>query len=185
MIYWQLFWGFLQVGCLAFGGAYAAIPFIRDIVLYYGWLDETAIAQIIAISESTPGPVMINMATYVGQTQGGFGGALIATTAVVIPSFVVTIVIMGLLRSFIYNRWVRTCLRGLLPCIAGIIMLTGLVMLLKSLTWPEAGGWSGIKLTIAAVLIAVEAAYYKYKHTMLSPIALIVIAALLGAVLCR
>ncbi|MDO5295688.1 MAG: chromate transporter [bacterium] len=185
MIYWQLFWGFLQVGCLAFGGAYAAIPFIRDIVLAYGWLDEEAISQIIAISESTPGPIMINMATYVGQSQGGCWGAVIATVSVVIPSFLVTIIIMALLRSLISNRWVRVCLSGLMPCIAGIIMATGLVMLNKALICKDTDSWCGAKLSLMAVLIIIEVAYYKYKHTPLSPIALIIIAALLGAVTFR
>ena len=182
MIYWQLFWGFLQVGCLAFGGAYAAIPFIRDIVLYYGWLDETAIAQIIAISESTPGPVMINMATYVGQTQGGFWGALTATTAVVIPSFLVTIIIMGLLRSLIRSRWVRACLRGLIPCIAGIISLTGLVMLIKALRLPVSSSGDSSQLITAALLLAAEGGWYIYKKQLLSPILLLLTAGVLGII---
>ncbi len=182
MIYWQLFWGFLQVGCLAFGGAYAAIPFIRDIVLYYGWLDENAVANIIAISESTPGPVMINMATYVGQTQGGFLGALIATSAVVIPSFLVTIIIMGLLRGFIRSRWVRACLRGLIPCIAGIISLTGLVMLIKALKLPMSASGDCSQLVTAALLLAAEGGWYIYRKQIISPILLLVIAGLLGII---
>ena len=70
MIYWQLFIGFLQVGCFAFGGAYGAIPLIRDVVLANGWLTEEKLTYMIAVSESTPGPIMVNLATYVGSSQG-------------------------------------------------------------------------------------------------------------------
>ena len=87
MIYLDLFLGFLRVGCFAFGGAYGAIPLIRDVVLSYGWLDDEALTHMIAVSESTPGPIMVNLATYVGNVQGGFLGALLATLAVVLPSF--------------------------------------------------------------------------------------------------
>ncbi|MBO7520379.1 MAG: chromate transporter, partial [Clostridia bacterium] len=74
MIYLELFLGFLKVGFFAFGGAYAAIPFIRETVLSYDWLGEDMISYIIAVSESTPGPVMVNMATYVGAAKGGILG---------------------------------------------------------------------------------------------------------------
>jgi chromate transporter len=82
MIYLDLLLGFLRVGCFAFGGAYGAIPLIREVVLSYGWISEEALANMIAVSESTPGPIMVNMATYIGSTAGGFAGALVATTAV-------------------------------------------------------------------------------------------------------
>ena len=86
MIYWELFIGFLQVGCFAFGGAYGAIPLIRDVVLSYGWLTDETLAYMIAVAESTPGPIMINLATYVGSSQAGIVGSILATLAVVLPS---------------------------------------------------------------------------------------------------
>ena len=87
MIYLDLFFGFLKVGCFSFGGAYGAIPLIRDVALSYGWLDDETLAYMIAVSESTPGPIMVNLATYVGSSQAGLGGAVLATLAVVLPSF--------------------------------------------------------------------------------------------------
>lgn len=84
VIYLDLFLGFLRVGCFAFGGAYGAIPLIRDVVLSYGWLDDEALTYVIAVSESTPGPIMVNLATYVGSNQAGLPGALLATFAVVL-----------------------------------------------------------------------------------------------------
>ena len=183
MIYLELIWGFLQVGCLAFGGAYAAIPFIRDIVLHYGWLDEGSLSYIIAISESTPGPIMINMATYVGQSQGGFWGAIVATTAVILPAFFITILIMSVLQSAIDNRRVKLCLNGLMPCIAGIVTATGLSMFIASLGTTKGQINIGCdKLAIAIAIIGIELAYWRTKKIMLSPILLIVISALFGAI---
>lgn len=91
MIYLELFIAFLEVGLFSFGGGYVSIPLIREIVLTYGWMDDEMITHMIAVSESTPGPLMVNMATYVGSTQGGILGALIATLAVVLPAFLIII----------------------------------------------------------------------------------------------
>ena len=78
MIYLELFIGFLKVGLFAFGGAYGAIPLIRDVVLSYGWIDDEMLTYMIAVSESTPGPIMINLATYVGSSRGGLAGAALS-----------------------------------------------------------------------------------------------------------
>ena len=86
MILLELFLGFLRVGMFSFGGAYAAIPLIHDIVLSYGWIDDEMLTYMIAVSESTPGPIMVNLATYVGSSQAGLLGSVIATFAVVLPS---------------------------------------------------------------------------------------------------
>ena len=90
MSYLNLFLGFLKVGCFAFGGAYGAIPLIRDVVMSYGWLTDEALTYMIAVSESTPGPIMVNLATYVGSSQAGLMGAVIATSAVILSSFLNT-----------------------------------------------------------------------------------------------
>ena len=86
-IYLDLFLGFLKVGLFAFGGAYGAIPLIRDVVLSYGWLSDEALSYMIAVSESTPGPIMVNLATYIGSAKAGVLGAAVATFAVVLPAF--------------------------------------------------------------------------------------------------
>ena len=97
MIYWDLFLGFLKVGSFTFGGAYSAIPLIRDVVRSYGWLSDETLTYMIAVSESTPGPIIVNLATYVGNSQAGFWGVVLATLAVVLPSFFVILPIMGVL----------------------------------------------------------------------------------------
>ena len=101
MIYLELLIGFLKVGFFAFGGAYGAIPLIRDVVLSYEWISDEMLTYMIAVSESTPGPIMINLATYVGSSQAGLLGALIATSAVILPSFVIILVIMVLLKKIL------------------------------------------------------------------------------------
>ena len=103
MIYLDLFLGFLKVGFFSFGGAYAAIPLIRDVVLSYGWLTDEMLTDMIAVSESTPGPIMVNLATYIGSSQAGFPGAVLATLAVVLPAFVIILLIMAVLKTILKN----------------------------------------------------------------------------------
>ena len=104
MIYLDLLLGFLKVGCFAFGGAYGAIPLIRDVVMSYGWLSEEMLTYMIAVSESTPGPIMVNLATYIGSNQAGFLGAAIATLAVVLPSFLIILLVTALLKTALKNN---------------------------------------------------------------------------------
>ncbi len=132
MIYIDLLIGFLEVGFFSFGGGYAAIPLIRDVVTAHGWLDDELLAYMIAVSESTPGPIMVNMATYVGSAKAGIPGAFIATTAVVLPAFTLIVLIMKLAAGLIKNSHVQAVLGGLKPCIIGIIMATGLNMLAQN-----------------------------------------------------
>ena len=178
MIYWELLIGFLQVGCFAFGGAYGAIPLIRDIVLSYGWLDDEALTYMIAISESTPGPIMVNMATYIGSSQGGFWGALIATAAVVLPSFCIILLVMVLLKTLLDHPSVQAILRGLKPCIIGIILATGVDMILSNSLPGHIPDWKALGLTaiLAAILFGCK---WKFKKKI-PPITLICIAAVLG-----
>ena len=132
MIYIDLFLGFLKVGCFAFGGAYGAIPLIRDVALSYGWLSDEKLTYMIAVSESTPGPIMVNLATYIGSSQAGFFGAVIATLAVVLPSFMIILLITVLLKTALKNQYAQAVLRGLKPCIIGIVLATGIYMVLMN-----------------------------------------------------
>ncbi len=131
MILWELFFGFLKVGCFAFGGAYGAIPLIRDVVLSYGWLNEAELTYMIAVSESTPGPIMVNLATYVGAQKAGLAGALVSTFGVVLPSFIVILLVMGLLKALIKNKYFQALLRGMKFAVTGVVMATGLGMIWK------------------------------------------------------
>lgn len=183
MIYLELFFGFLKVGFFSFGGGYATISLIRDVVMDYGWIDEEMLTYMIAVSESTPGPIMVNLATYVGSNQAGFLGALIATTAVIMPSFFIILIIMALLKSVLKNKYVQAVLSGLKPCIIGIVLATGIFMLLDTFV----GAISDIKVNMQAIIIAgilvTSMVGYQYvAKKKLSPIALIVISAVAGIV---
>ena len=184
MICFDLLIGFLKAGLFAFGGAYGAIPLIRDVVLSYGWIEDEMLTYMIAVSESTPGPIMVNLATYVGSSQAGFWGALIATTAVVLPSFIIILLIMVLLKKLLKNPYVQAILRGLKPCIIGIILATGVYMILQH----SVGTVTRLKINMTAILmtIALAAVYFGSRKVLkkgLSPIALIGISALAGIVI--
>ena len=183
MILLDLFLGFLKVGCFAFGGAYGAIPLIRDIVLSYGWLNDEALTYMIAVSESTPGPIMVNLATYVGSSQAGFIGAAIATLAVVLPSFLIILLVTALLKTVLKNKYVQAVLRGLKPCVIGIVLATGLYMIWKncfgSLTSPDVNLPA---IIITAILVAVMLGYKHLAKKKLSPILLILISAVAGMI---
>lgn len=132
MIYLDLFLGFLKVGCFAFGGAYGAIPLIRDVVMSYGWLRDEMLTYMIAVSESTPGPIMVNLATYIGSNQAGLLGAVVATLAVVLPSFLIILLVTALLKTALKNKYVQAVLCGLKPCVIGIVLATGIYMVLSN-----------------------------------------------------
>ena len=183
MIYLDLFLGFLKVGCFAFGGAYGAIPLIRDVVMSYGWLSDDMLTYMIAVSESTPGPIMVNLATYVGSSQAGLLGAAIATLAVVLPSFLIILLVTALLKTALKNRYVQAVLRGLKPCVIGIVLATGIYMIFGNCF----GSVSALRFNLrAAIVTAVLAAsifgYKRVAKKKLSPILLIVIAAVTGAI---
>ncbi|SFR76169.1 chromate transporter [[Clostridium] aminophilum] len=183
MILADLFIGFLKVGCFAFGGAYGAIPLIRDVVLHYGWLDDEMLAYMIAVSESTPGPIMVNMATYVGRTQAGAAGAAVATVAVVIPSFLIILLVLGILKRIWNHPYMQAVLRGLKPCMTGIILATGVNMTARN-AFVLTNGAPEVCPAVMTVLLA--AVYYgsrRIRKGGISPILLIVISAAAGTVI--
>ncbi len=175
MIYLELFIGFLTVGLFSFGGAYAAIPLIRDVVISYGWIEEDTLTDMIAISESTPGPIMVNLATYVGSSKGGLLGGIVATFAVVLPAFIIILLIMAMMKRLHGNKYVQAILRGLKPCIIGIILATGCMMIIKNSKDYRTA-------LIACILAIVYFVPRKIFSKKLSPILLIMISAALGVI---
>ena len=184
MIYLDLLIGFLKVGLFAFGGAYGAIPLIRDVVLAYGWLNDEMLTYMIAVSESTPGPIMVNLATYVGSSQAGFPGALIATAAVVLPSFIIILLIMVLLKKLLKNPYVQAILRGMKPCIIGIILATGLYMILHNCV--DSSIQFSLNTTAIIMTVVLSAVYFGSGMILkkgISPIGLIGISAVAGIII--
>lgn len=183
MTYLNLFLGFLRVGCFAFGGAYGALPLIRDIVLSYGWLSEEELSYMIAVSESTPGPIMVNLATFVGSREAGPGGALLATLAVVLPSFLIILLLTAVLKNALKNPCVQALLRGLKPSIIGIVLAMGIWMTLRSALL--SGGrllsdWRAFAISALCALLMFGTEPLCNKK--ISPIALICVAAVCGVV---
>lgn len=184
MIFLELFWGFFKVSCFTFGGAYGAIPLIRDQVMAYGWLDEETLTYMIAVGESTPGPVMVNLATYIGSVKAGFAGAVLATFAVVLPAFLVIILITALLKNAIKNPYVQAVLRGLKPCVIGIVLATGCYMVLHNCVNMGRGISVSLRAVIlTVVLLGVKYIYQHFKKKKMSPIVLILLSAVTGVII--
>lgn len=182
MMLLDLFVGFLKVGCFVFGGAYSGIPLIRDVVLSYGWLSDEALTYMIAISESTPGPIIVNLATYVGSSQAGLLGSILATFAVVFPSFVIILAVTAVLKTAIKNKYVQAALRGMKPCVIGIVFATGVYMTVRNLL-PLSGGVDIRAVIITVLLVLAFTLAKKLKRKKPSPITLIIISAVLGVFL--
>lgn len=181
MIFLELLAGFLKIGCFSFGGAYSAIPIIREVVLSYGWIEEEKLSYMIAVSESTPGPIMVNLATYIGSVKGGVAGAAIATTAVALPAFLTVIILTLLLKNFVKRGAVQAVLGTLKACVAGIILATGAYMILTNCI----GSRSNFSVDYAAIIMTVllGAVYFGSEKIMkrrMSPIVLICLAGCAG-----
>jgi len=135
MIYLKLFWEFLKVGLFTFGGGYGAIPLIRDALLQNPWMgvDDAKFTYIVGVAESTPGPIMINTATYIGTTVAGPVGAIVATLGAITPSVIIILLIASLLKHFMEKQGTRAVLDAIKPCVVGIILSTGIYFLLSGL----------------------------------------------------
>lgn len=137
MTFLYLFLEFFKIGLFTFGGGYAMIPFIKETVLYRGWMNEAEFLDMIGISEVTPGPIAINMATYIGSTQGfnelgyfgSFLGGLTATIAVVLPAFIIMLLIAIILKRVIKNKYVQGALKGIRPVAIALIFAAGITLL--------------------------------------------------------
>lgn len=187
MIYIELFLTFLQVGAVSFGGGYAMISLIREKVLMHGWLTEEEVLNMVAVSESTPGPIAVNMATFVGSSQGGVLGSFIATLGVVLPSFIIILIIAAVIRNFLKYKGVQAVLSGIRPCVIGLIIATAVTMLLSVLfSFKTIGDGSDADIkgiVIFAVIAIVAALVKRVRKKPISPILLILISAGLGIAL--
>lgn len=161
MLYLQLFWEFFKTGLFAIGGGMATIPFLYDISDKTNWFTHNDLANMIAVSESTPGPIGINMATYVGflsgMNQGNTGyailGAVTATLGLITPSIIVILIVASILKSFRDNKYVNQAFYGLRPASTGLIAAAGLSVVISNLFLSEQMqlanlNWKGIILGV-------------------------------------
>ncbi len=184
MIYLELFLNFLKIGVVSFGGGYGMIPLIQETVVTKGWLSQEQILNFIAVSESTPGPIAINMATFIGSSQGGILGSFIATLGIVLPSFVIILIIASLAKNLMKLAGVKATLNGIRPTIVGMIFATFVTMFIstifgiKTIESVFSFDWKG--LVIFAVVVIIAVAYKLIRKKPLSPIILIIFSGGLG-----
>ena len=133
MIFLLLFWEFFKIGLFTFGGGYAMIPMISQTIANNNWLDYETFYNMIAVSEATPGPFAVNIATYVGMETAGFFGALSATVGVVLPSFLIILAIFYLFKNFNKNIYVKNSLATVKPIVVGLIFFATCSIILKNL----------------------------------------------------
>ena len=173
MIYLKLFLIFFKIGAFTFGGGYAMLPLIQQEVLSQGWMDLEQLVNFIAVSESTPGPLAVNLSTYIGAETGGLLGSFCATIGVVLPSFVIILLVAKFYQAFQSNTLVKGCMNGLRPTVVGMIGAS--LLSVGASAFPAAGGV--MQWVLAAVLLAaILAAHWKKVH----PILLIVGSAVVG-----
>lgn len=185
MIYLTLFLVFLEIGAVSFGGGYGMIPMMLDECVSHGFLTEEQFMDFIAVAESTPGPIAVNMATFIGSSQGGFLGSLLATLGVILPAFLIILLIAAVLKNLLKYKGVQGFLSGVRPAVAALILATAVTMGLKTLfgvgTPSFSFNYKG--LIILAVLVAVGLFSKLVVKKKASPILMIVISAGLGMLL--
>ena len=191
MIFLELFLTFFKIGIMTFGGGYAMIPLLTDEVVSNGWLTNAEILNFIAVAESTPGPIAINMATFVGSSQGGsvgsWGsllGAFLATLGVVTPSFIIILIIATLIKGLMKFAGVKAFINGVRPVVVALIIGTALTVFLTVIFSLETVysvmvfDWKALVIFVVVAILSIG--IKKWRKKAVSPIILIIISALLG-----
>lgn len=179
----QLFFEFFKTGLFAVGGGLATLPFLQDMATRTGWFTTAQLADMVAVSESTPGPIGVNMATYVGFTVGGVPGAVVATLGLIMPSLIIILIIAAFLQAFRDNRYVNAAFYGLRPASTAMVAAAGIGVAV--LTFYRAAGaglavvdWKA--LALAAVILVLTRWVKATKK--LHPIVFILASAVVGVV---
>ena len=186
MIFLELFWTFFKVGAFTFGGGYAMLPLIQAEVTSKGWISEESVVNFVAVSESTPGPFAVNMATYVGSEMGGvFGvgggifGAFCATLGVVLPSFVIILIVAQCFQKFQSSRVIRGCMSGLKPAVIGLIA-SAVISIGTTVFIPNGFMWEIFTQVRTYIFLGIAALALVLGFKKLHPIIIICISAVLG-----
>lgn len=188
MIYLQLFWEFFKTGLFSVGGGLATLPFLYDMGSRTGWFTAHQLADMIAVSESTPGAIGINMATYVGYNTVGVPGAVIASLGLVCPALIIIVMIARVLEQFRQNKYVDAAFYGLRPCSMGLISAAGFLVFKISMLNIELYQQTGVltdlfnikALILAAVLLVLTRGIKQTKK--LHPVFFIALSALVGII---
>ena len=180
IIYLELFWTFFKIGLFTFGGGYAMLPLIQQAVMDNNWIAEQDFINFIAVSESTPGPFAINMATYVGATVGGdVFGAFFATLGVVIPSFVIILLVAKIYDKFRKNKVVEGCMTGLKPAVVGLIG-AALINIATTVLFPAGVAFEAFKTPAIYASLALFSITCVLAFKKVNPIIIICLSAVVG-----
>lgn len=183
MIFLQLFYEFFKTGLFAVGGGLATLPFLEDISQRTGWFTSAQLADMLAISESTPGPIGVNMATYVGFETAGILGSLCATVGLVMPSVILIVLISKVLEKFRTNTYVEAAFYGLRPASVAMVASAGIGVAMTTLLNLTASGFAVLRwreLVLAAVIVVLTNFVPKVKK--FHPIVFIALAAAVGII---
>ena len=182
LIILELFLEFFKIGLFTFGGGFAMIPLVKETVVNKGWLSIDEFTNFIGVCESTPGPIAVNMATYIGSTQAGILGSVFATLGVVLPSFLIILLIASILNNFTKNKYFQSFIKGVKPVIVALISSTGIILLAKAIGYQTL---ESINLNIESIccfcviLIVYNIVTLVFKKKM-SSILVILLSAVLG-----
>lgn len=183
MIFLQLFYEFFKTGLFAVGGGLATLPFLEDISQRTGWFTSAQLADMLAISESTPGPIGVNMATYVGFETAGILGSLCATVGLVMPSVIIIVLVSKVLEKFRTNTYVEAAFYGLRPASVAMVASAGIGVAMTTLLNLTASGFAVLRwreLVLAAVIVVLTNFVPKVKK--FHPIVFIALAAAVGII---
>lgn len=186
----KLFGIFFKIGLFTFGGGYAMIPLIQqELVTEHAFISDEVLLDFIAISESTPGPFAINIATFVGIETHGFLGAIFTTLGIVMPSFFIILLIAIVGSKLIKTKWFKNILSGIKPCVIGLILGAGISISLKNIiptlnlkSKYDFTGFDYLSLIIFITILIISRIKWKNKQT-LSPVILIIISGVLGLII--
>lgn len=183
MIYLKLFITFLVIGLVSFGGGYGMIALIREKVLINNWLTESEFLNFVGIAESTPGPIAVNMATFVGSSQAGVLGSLVATIGVVLPSFIIILIIASIFKNLLKYEIVKSILDYIKPAIVGLIIGTGLLLFINTISIFGPKEFDYKKIIILGIIILISLLCKIIFKKKISPILLIILSGILGIIL--
>ena len=188
MICLQLFLTFLKVGAFAFGGGYAMLSLIGDSVLKYGWMTEEELLNFVGVETVIPGPIAVNMATYIGYEQGGFLGALLATIGVVLPSFIIILIVAACIKNLLKYPPVKTFIASMRPALGGLIVSVAVTMALTVFLGIDTVSTINLSfdprtLVVLTVVIGIPIIWKRIKKKEFSSILLVVISGVAGMLL--
>ena len=185
MIYLQLFWEFLKIGLFAVGGGMATLPFLQDLSEKTGWYSQALITDMIAISESTPGPIGINMATHVGCNVAGFLGGVVATMGEILPAIVIVVTVSRYLEKFRGSKLVDAAFYGLRPAVTGLIAAAGISVVQVAMFHFDLYRQTGVLMDAFDLkkIVFFVVAFAAIKKFKLHPVVYIACAAVVGILL--